>query len=254
MKKKILVLSVAISLILATSAYSQFLLNDRFDSFNSDLWNDYSRLGGSASVENGYLKLTAQEGTPVSAGVVSSKFNISGNYDIQVDFSLAVFNAGFSDAGFVLNAMDGSYQMVMYRSWEVNNSQPYISYWRLDGGVQNVGVIPTSDQSGKFRFLREGNQIGSYFWGESGWIPIITDYLPGGISSPVTVDMIASNGGDYGSSPYVEDNYDNFYVHASRISGVDESYIIAQPEPGTIILLGSGLLGLGAFNYVRRRK
>jgi hypothetical protein len=254
MKKKITVLSLVIVFLLTIPGYSQFILRDAFDSFNTDLWNDYSHLGGSASVENGYLKLTAQQGTPVSAGVVSSKFNISGDYDIQVDFSLAVFNAGFSDAGFVLNSMDGSYQMVMYRSWEVNNSQPYISYLRLNGVVQKEGGFLTSDMSGKFRFLRDGNQIGSYYWRDNEWLPIFTDNLPVNVTSPVKIDLIASNGAYYGNSPYVEDNYDNFYVHASRISGVNESYIIAQPEPGTIILLGSGLLGLGAFNYVRRKK
>jgi len=252
--KKIIILSLVAVLTLAVSAYPQFLLKDSFDSFNADLWNDYSRLGGSASVENGYLKLTAQQGTPVSAGVVSSKFNILGNFDIQVDFSLAVFNSGFSDAGFVLNAVDGSYQMVMYRSWEVNNSQPYISYWRLNGAVQKEGGFLTSDMSGKFRFLRAGDQIGSYYWKDNAWIPIITDNLPVNITSPLKIDLIASNGAYYGNSPYVEDQYDNFYVDASNITGVDNRYIVAQPEPGTVILLGTGLLGLGAINFFRRRK
>jgi len=252
--KKIIILSVVAVLTLAVSAYPQFLLTDNFDSFNADLWNNYSHDGGLASVENGYLKLSTQQGTPVSAGVVSSKFNISGNFDIQVDFSLAVFNSGFSDAGFVLNAIDGSYQMVMYRSWEVNNFQPYISYWRLNGVVQKEGGFLTSDMSGKFRFLRAGDQIGSYYWKENEWTPILTDNLPVNITSPLKIDLIASNGAYYGNSPYVEDQYDNFYVDAANITGVDSRYIVAQPEPGTVILLGTGLLGLGAFNFIRRRK
>ena len=66
--------------------------------------------------------------------------------------------------------------------------------------------------------------------------------------------MEAGNAGDIGNAPRVEVHYDNFMAEASNITGVDNKYVVANPEPGTVILLGTGLLGLGAINRFRRRK
>jgi len=78
--------------------------------------------------------------------------------------------------------------------------------------------------------------------------------LPLGYNSDVRVFMEAGNDGNAGNAPGVEVHYDNFMADASGITGVDSRYIVAQPEPGTVILLGTGLLGLGAINRFRTRK
>jgi len=252
--KKIIILSFVAVLTLAVSAYPQFLLRDNFDSFDPALWTDYSHNQGVSYAENGYLVQRGLHDVAGSTGQINSNFSLVGDYSTQIDFSLTDFHAGFSAAEFGVQAIDGSYQLKIYRSYEISTAQPYITFWMSYGNTQRVQVDLLADPNGKFKLARFGNQINSYYWSGNDWQLMMQDVLPNGYNAAGKVYILTGNGNNGWDSPSLEAHYDNFTADASNITGVDNRYLIANPEPGTVILLGTGLLGLGAINFLRRRK
>ncbi|MDH4222751.1 MAG: hypothetical protein OEV55_04330 [candidate division Zixibacteria bacterium] len=245
--KRVIFIGLAIILISSVSAYSQFLLTDKFDSFNTDLWGNYSHDGGFATAENGYLNLGTTEGIRYGRGTISSNFSLAGDFISTVDFELIKFNDYFSSATFGIWARDNSFAMLLSRKYDLNSVNYFEEvHFMVDGSWQTGFSTVTDGATGKLRLSRLGSTLSAYYFAEGDWQLANSFDLPSGYNSAVRTFLEAGNDGDAGNAPAVEVHLDNFYADAANITGVDGGYLIAQPEPGTIILLGTGLLGLGA--------
>ncbi|MCJ7507165.1 MAG: PEP-CTERM sorting domain-containing protein [candidate division Zixibacteria bacterium] len=251
MKKLMLVLGLGLVLLFAPSANASFILTDAFNSFNTtDLWYNPSYNGGWAEVENGYLSLGTTVNVPSGRGIASSLFSLSGNFNTYVDYDLANFNDWYSSASMYMWATDGSFGMRIGRIYLGENHDNYesIYYDYFDGGWQGQHFVSTTDMTGKFRMTRTGDQLGIYYW-SGGWT--LANSFSTNSASNVTVAFDVASEGNF---PPVEAHLDNFYAHADGFANVDSKYLTAAPEPGTFILLGAGLMGLGAVSRIRRKR
>ncbi len=255
MKKWIIILSLGMIFLLAASAHSQFLLTDKFDSFNTDFWGDYSQNQGYAIAENGYLNLGTTQDVRWGRGTISSNFSLGGDFVTAIDFNLIKFNDFFSSATFGIWARDNSFAMLLTRKFDFNSVNYYEEvHFMVDGSWYTGFSTVTDDVNGKLRFSRFGSTLSAYYFSGGDWQLANSFDLPTGYDSAVRTFLETGNDGNEGNAPAVEVHFDNFMADANTITGVDNGYLIAQPEPGTVILLGTGLLGLGAFSYIRRRK
>jgi hypothetical protein len=253
--KKIIILSLVAVLTLAVSAYPQFLLNDNFNTLDATLWGDYSHDGGYVVAENGYLEMGTTEGVRYGRGQISSNFSLAGDFMTSIDFDLIKFNDYFSSATFGIWAKDNSFAMLITRKFDVNSVDYYEEvHFMVDGNWQTGFSTMTNDFTGTLRLSRFGSNLSAYYFSGGDWQLANSVLLPSGYDSAVRVFVEVGNDGDAGNAPAVEAHYDNFTADAVNITGVDNRYLIANPEPGTVILLGTGLLGLGAINFLRRRK
>lgn len=219
---------------------------------NYELWNDVSHEGGSAFLDNGALRLETTAGVRWGRGQLSSKFNLAGDFDAAVDFGLASFDDMFSSAVFGVWATDGSFGMITGRMYSLGGTQIYETDYHVSNNWATGYAAQTSDFKGRFRFQRLGNILNSYIYSGNDWLLTSSIGLP--TFANVRVFMEAGNDGDAGNAPHVAALYDNFFAHADGLVGVDEKYTVVNPEPATLLLFGSGLLGVGALAKFRKKK
>ena len=163
-------------------------LADAFDDgLFSPLWTDVSLCGGSSVKEdNGALVLTEAgcEGGGMAIASFTPEGSIVGDFDVQVEFELVSWGAPGKDPphGAQLWVSDGTNEMVIERRrrWEFPCSpgDGYKAWWNFSDPCQGyVEWAPSNDTLGKFRIVRSGNVITSYYWRDTAWIPMRTDYF-----------------------------------------------------------------------------
>jgi hypothetical protein len=251
-KKLMLVLGLGLVLLFAPNAHASFLLTDAFNSFNTDLWTDYSHDGGWATVENGYLNLGTTGGVHFGRGKAISNFNLSGDFETYVDYDIVSLNDFYGSVCMYAFATDGSFGVRVGETFQYDGNRYLESSYHIDSYWQGNTAVSTNDLTGKFRIARTGNYLGAYYYFGNEWVLAGGTILP--YNSDVNIVLEARNNGVAGNAPYVEGHLDNFFVDAGNIGNIDSKYITANREPGTFILLGTGLLGLGTIVRMRRKR
>lgn len=251
MKKLMLILGLGIILLCGATAQAGFMMNDMFNEFNTDLWTNASHDGGWATVENGYLNLGTTSDVHYGRGKTISGFNLSGNFETYVDYDIVSLNDFYGSVCMYAFATDGSFGMRIGETYQYDGNRYLESSYHIDSYWQGNTAVLNNDRTGKFRIARSGDYLGAYYYSGGAWVLAGGTILP--YNSDVNIVLEAGNNGAAGNAPHVEGHLDNFYAHADEIGNIDSKYITTAPEPGTFILLGFGLLGLGAINRARRR-
>jgi len=146
--------------------------DDNFDDniINTYLWKKIIH-GNNVKIEekNGRIEasITATEGT--NYGLLQSKFRLSGDFDIQIDFSnLNLENKNFTFArGFevVVDSLNYAYCQLQYAS---GTGRAYHAGIKVNGN-ETYNDISSSHTSGKFRITRQGQTLTCYYWDGSSW-------------------------------------------------------------------------------------
>jgi len=248
MKTKILSFVILMA-ILCSNSYA--LIYDDFNgnSINSSLWNvSYNGSGGfdplmfsaSGSSLNAH-RPTYGYGSSVY-GFLSSTTTISGDFQLVVDYS------GFSTDGisagdapqlalFVSpNGQTHSSEGIQRYAW-ADNGKINELFSGLHWGTGNPSPSNATSDSGQMMIARNGSNIGTFYNEGNGWISLgyYSDLLMGDLT--FGLEFYTGDGGTF--------NVD--------INSVELFEPAPVPEPATMLLLGSGFVGLAALRKKTKR-
>lgn len=206
---------------------------DNFDdnSIDTSLWTIIQDPYITVQETGGRLRFTMAANLPsteLHGSAISSKFVLSGDFDMQVDYYLVTSpwpQDGGSRAGLVTSSATVE---------RVSNLDGQF-YYSL--GVRNT----TDDLSGKLRLTRTTTggttTTMGYYWTVIGWNKF------SGSGSPSDIDTIAqlATWNDLWGGTQTVIEFDNFQVTGPNV----------VPLPSTLLLLGAGMVSLAAY---RRRK
>jgi hypothetical protein len=215
-KRTSVILFALISLCFSPAAAETVILD-----FSSGLGSNFTFLSnpsGKFTLDDSGGDLNIQSVDPLNmpggrywGGYVESKFELVGNFDIQVQYTVNMSAADFYGVQVQLNC----YDVYIVRSHQ-NNITGNNTYHVWDGAVRNPVV--TTDLSGAFRFVRIGSDLTGYYYGGSSWIPLYTETGFG--ANPVKFAVMAQPNTIVGyNQKHVDVTFDNFTITADELRG-----------------------------------
>ena len=183
-----------------------------YDTFNSGLvrcdWSLTSSHGNATApvVENGVLKSlinTSVSGQPTYVSGLTSRFNLTGDFDVEVDYRLVRWHR---DSGIRVNlaAAGGT----AHRLNERGGNEFFVA--NLGGQIGTF--VPTNQTEGKLRMVRTGGTLITYY-NDAGWREFSRRSGMSTGPTPVTLSIHGHNAlpGD------IEVHFDNFTVRGGNI-------------------------------------
>lgn len=206
------------------SSSSHTITSDNYDTFNftrpngSDIGEGWEKeLSGdpdnTITINSNKVRLFSDSDTTPSYSMMKSTFDLSGDFDIQIDYSvvsmptptsgenLFVFKADAANTGGGANTV----AIQLYRS---NATQSISRYIHIDGVFDDQGAVGVDLSTSKFRITRSGSTITVYY-DNSGW------QQASQWSSAFTGDIISVKAYTYtSSSDDVTVDVDNFVINS----------------------------------------
>jgi PKD repeat protein len=199
-----------VSLLLIPCAIAAVLEDDFNDNtVNSSIWK-VTQAGGPQTVEtNQQIEITfppGSSGGQFTAGL-NSNCTLHGDFDIQVDYRLIEWP---TSNGVRIGILFGS--NAMERVSNASNEFRGEVYATDFGGP--LQIIPTGDNTGKLRLVRQGSAFTGYYYNGGMWIPVGTGPAP-------------TSDGSYGIASWSHDNifsdsevklaFDNFVMNSGDL-------------------------------------
>ena len=207
------------------------------DNFDDNLLNDYlwKKIinGNNVSVEeqNGRIEASVTATSGTNYGLLKSKFYLSGDFDIQIDFSnldLESKEFGFIRLAISIDANNYAYCQREYRNSYGHN---YFAGIKVNDS-ETDGHVATTDTAGKLRITREGKTLTCYYWDGSNWQQIHqrTDFP--------TNDVFISICEIYSSAnhPQISAYFDNFKINKGTVLKPSSGDLRFTKNDGTTLL------------------
>lgn len=151
--------------ILKYSPISDDFIGNNGDKPRSDLW----RTIGNPTIQSGGLRISHDL---TSQNTVVSMVKLSGDFDIQIDYSNYLTNDDAASATIGLRVHIDSINNFYLNKYTVGGSDYYNSAVTENGSVTYGTAIPVTQSSGKMRLIRVGSKASFLYWDGSAWVEL----------------------------------------------------------------------------------
>ena len=223
----------------AASTFTEDFNNGLSPDLSISSWSAPNDGGFTYAITNGTLVFTQESGYRTGVVSLMTNFYLLGDFSVsvQASFQGMAGSGALSDAGLMMwyapnpNGMQWANLTYSRKGW--GDTDPWGYYGRI---TQNPTQWLDAGPDGTLTIQRTGNTVAMFFNGQN----VLQGFDVGG---PVQPGLILSNFA--GSNGYLYAVFDNLSITADGFAPV--------PLPSTLLLLGSGLLGMGGLAWRRLR-
>lgn len=213
----VVILWLAVVLLTVSPSQGGGVITENFNNnqYDQELFELINFGVGSATVADQQLQVTipANDGSSFAVAGLGDKFDLVGDFDIQVDFSLPTWSSGNGvNAGIVLP----NCEVVRNGIPAGRNGDQATDVYLFFCSGYNVTLVNTGDQSGKLRLTRTGNTITGSYWLNNSW-QAIGSHTDAKLAAPVSGYVGAFSGG-YGPSQTAQATFDNYQITYTKLS------------------------------------
>ncbi|MCK9374900.1 MAG: hypothetical protein M0P73_01995 [Syntrophobacterales bacterium] len=239
--------------LLAVASMNTIIDDFNDNSINTSLWQAISSgTGFTVKETNQRLQIWIAGTTSGDAGY-QSRWALRGDFDMQVDFTLLNWPSGNGvEVGLGLNKpllTDLIAGVALFGDHTATDGTHYNQIYYGETSVAFGSTVETDiapGGGGSFRITRTGNTIDCYYMGPTDWINVAHSEDPSLALDAAFLLACGLNSGTIPGGLPVQIAFDNFQLQYDQL--------VFIPLPSALLLLGSGLLGLGLSGLRRKMK